>query len=82
VDRRLGRTRGGGHYRVGDHNFFYGKGNENHHRIVSEVNRVEYVSDRLPYIVLRGRLCNIIVLNVQTPGEVKSDNSKERFERN
>ena len=35
-----------------------------HHRIVSSVKRVEFVSDRMSYIVLRGRWCNIVVLNV------------------
>jgi len=35
-----------------------------HHRIVSAVKRVEIVSDRMSYIVLRGRWYNIIVLNV------------------
>ena len=34
------------------------------HRIVSAVKRVERVSDRMSYIVLRGRWRNIIVLNV------------------
>jgi len=36
-----------------------------HYRIVSAVKTVEFVSDRMPYIVLRGRWCNIIVLNVR-----------------
>ena len=31
------------------------------------------------YIILRGRWCNIIVLNVRAPGEVKSDDSKDSF---
>jgi len=54
----------GGMLRAGDYNFFYAKVNENHqletgyfvhHRRVSAVKRVEFVSDRMPYIVLRGR---------------------------
>jgi len=44
-----------------------------HHRIVSAVKIVEFVSDRVPYIVLRGRWCNIIVLNVNASSEEKSD---------
>jgi hypothetical protein len=68
--------------RAGDYSFFYGKGNENHqlgtrffvhHRIVSTVKRVEFVSNRVSYIVLRGCWCNIIVLNVHAPREEKRD---------
>jgi hypothetical protein len=33
-------------------------------------------------IVLRGRLCNIIVLNVHAPTEVKGDDTKDRFMKN
>jgi hypothetical protein len=60
-----------GTVKAGDYSYFYGKGNENHqlgsgffvyHRIVAAVKRVEFVSDRVSYIVLRGRWCNIIVL--------------------
>ena len=51
-----------------------------HHRIVSEVKRVEFVSDRMLYIVLRGCWCNIIVLNVHTSSEEKIYNSKDGFD--
>ena len=53
-----------GMVRAGGYNFFYGKGNENHqlgtkffvhHRIVPAVKRIAFVSDRVSYIVLRGR---------------------------
>jgi len=53
-----------------------------HHRIVSAVKRVEFVSDKVSYIVMRGRWCNIIVLNVLAPSEEKSDDSKDIFMRN
>ena len=50
-----------------------------HHILVSAVKSVEFVSDRVLYIVLRGRWCNIIVLNVHAPSEEKSDDSKGCF---
>jgi len=50
-----------------------------HHRILSAVQRVEFVSIRVARIVLRGRWCNIIVLNVHAPTEVKGDDTKDRF---
>ena len=43
------------------------------------VKRVEFVSDRMSYIVLRGSWCNIIVLNVHAPNEEKCDDSKDSF---
>ena len=52
------------------------------HRIVSAVKRVEFVSDRVSYIVLRGRWYNIIVLNVHAPSEEKSDDLKTAFMKN
>jgi hypothetical protein len=80
-----------GTVKAGDLIFFYGKGNENHqlgtglfvyHRRVSAVKRVEFVSDRMSYIVLRGRWSNIIVLNVHATSEDKCDDSKDSFTRN
>jgi hypothetical protein len=77
--------------RAEDFNFFCGKTKRKssigkrifvHHRTVSAVKRVEFVYDRLSYIVLRGRWCNIIVLNEHAPSEDKSDESKDRFMRN
>ena len=40
---------------------------------------VEFVSDRVSYIVMRGRWCNVIVLNVHAPREEKSDDSRDSF---
>jgi hypothetical protein len=58
---------GGGTKRADEYTFLYGKGNENHElgtnffvhkRIISAVNKVEFVSDRISYIVLIGHWCN------------------------
>ena len=43
------------------------------------VKRIEFVSDKVSYIVLRGRWCNIIVLNAHAPSEDKGDDSKDSF---
>jgi hypothetical protein len=50
-----------------------------HKRIISAVKRVEFMSDRMSYIILRGRWCHIIVLNVHAPTEDKIDNVKDSF---
>ena len=50
-----------------------------HHRIVLAGKRVEFVSDRMSYIVLRGRWCIIIFLKEHAPSEGKSDDSKDNF---
>jgi hypothetical protein len=82
------RWDGGGTERAGEHTFFYGKGDENHElgtgflvhkRIISAGKRVMFVSDRLSYIILTGRWCNIVVLNVHAPTEDKIDDIKDRF---
>ena len=46
---------------------------------MSEVKRVGFISDRLSYIVVRGRWCNNIVLNVHALSGEKSDDSKDNF---
>jgi hypothetical protein len=50
-----------------------------HKRIISAVRRVEFVSDRTSYIILRGRWCSVILVNVHAPCEDKSDVVKDSF---
>jgi hypothetical protein len=66
----------------------YGKGNENHElsvvsfvqkRIISAITKVEFVSERMSYLILRGRWCHVIVLNVHAPAEGKTDDVKDSF---
>jgi hypothetical protein len=76
---------GGGWHRI-SRGIFLRKGNENHElgmgffvhmKIISAVKRAEFVSDRMSYIILRGRWCHIIVLNVHAPIEDKIDDVKD-----
>jgi hypothetical protein len=82
------RWEGSGTEPAGEYTFFYVKGNDNdelgtglfvHKRIISAVKRVESVSNRMPYIILRGRWCHIIVLNVHAPTEVETDDVTDSF---
>ena len=49
---------------------------------LSAVKRLEFINDRMSYVVLRGRWCDIIVLKLHLPSEEKGDNSKDSFKRN
>jgi len=73
--------------------FFYVKGKEQHqfrtgfsvhHRIIPSVKRIEFVSNKMSNIlvVLRGRWCNITVLNIYALSKDESDDSEDSFMRN
>jgi hypothetical protein len=40
---------------------------------------VEFVSDRMSYIILKGRWCDIIELNVHAPTEDKDNDTNDSF---
>jgi hypothetical protein len=61
----------------GDHQL--GTGFFVHRKIVSAVRKVDFISDRMSYVILRGCWCNIIVLNVHAPCEDKGDDIKNSF---
>ena len=50
-----------------------------HRRLVSAVKRIEFVRDRLSYIVLKGHWLHIIVVNVLAPSEEESKELKDNF---
>jgi len=50
-----------------------------HHRLVSAVKRVNLVSDRMSYTVLRGHWCNTIILIVHEANEVKVINQNSLY---
>jgi hypothetical protein len=75
----------------GDYNFLYGKGSEYRQLGTGFLYTTEYCQQLREWILLvtgcqihiamRGRWCNIIVLNVPAPSDVKSDDSKDSFMR-
>jgi hypothetical protein len=56
-----------------------GTGFFEHKKIISAVRRVDFVSDRMPYIILRGGWRNIVVLNVHAPCGDNGDDVKDSF---
>jgi hypothetical protein len=50
-----------------------------HKRIISAVKRVEFVSERMSYIILRSHWCHIIVLIVHVPTKDKIDDVEDSF---
>jgi hypothetical protein len=50
-----------------------------HKKIIGAVEKVEFIIDRLSYIILRGCWCYIIVMNVHAPTEDKTDDVKDSF---
>jgi exonuclease III len=71
-----------------DYTFFCGERNGDYQsgtgffirkRIISAFRRMEFISYRVSYIILRGHSCNIIVLNVHAPCEDKSEDVKDSF---
>jgi hypothetical protein len=52
---------------------------ERRKRIISAVKKVEFVSGRISHIILRGRWCYNILLNIHAPTENKIDDVKGSF---
>jgi hypothetical protein len=48
-------------------------------RMWKRIIRIMTNSDRMSYIILRGRWCHIIVLNVHAPTEDKTNDVKDSF---
>jgi hypothetical protein len=56
-----------------------GTGLFKHKRIISAVKRVEFDSDRMPYITLKGRWFHIVFLSIHAATENKTDHVKDSF---
>ena len=52
------------------------------HKLVSALKRVEYVTNRVQYIVLRGHRYNIVVFNIHAAMRIEAMIRKTVFMRN
>jgi hypothetical protein len=57
-----------------------------HNHIISAIKTVEFISDRMSYVTIRGHWCDIIIIiiiiiimNMHAPTEDKSDDMKVAF---
>jgi exonuclease III len=82
------KWKGSGTTPAGEYTFFYEKGNENcelgtgfivHKGIISAVKRIEFVSDRMLYVLLRRSLISYYCSECYAPTEDKIDDVKDRF---
>ena len=48
-------------------------------RICSAIRKVHFVSDRISYIILKGKLHDFVIVNVHGPTEDKDDKMKDEF---
>ena len=65
-------------YRIGNENHQLGRGPFVQHRIVSAVQRVKYICDKISYTLLQVHWCNT-VFKAHAPSEETSDDSKDSF---
>jgi hypothetical protein len=80
VGAREIRWDGDGTEPAGEYTLLYRKGNKNHELGESyQQLRVEFVRDRMSYIILRGRRCHIIVQNVHAPTDAITADVKNSF---
>ena len=70
------RREGSGSLESGNYTLFYWESNANHQlrtrcfvhrRIRSAVKKMEFITDRVSCITLKGRWCDIIVVNLHVP---------------
>ena len=82
------RWEGSGTLESGNYTSYYGEGKANHQlgtgvfvhrRIRSAVKKVEFISDRVSCVTLKGRWYDILVLNAHAPSEDKDDDIKDSF---